>query len=73
MQRRARVGGRRSIRGTIMAAMVRHDAHDVRGQRHAVEHALRGHLRRLVLDLYLQMLAELRLGSDLWQHGPALT
>ena len=73
MQRRARVGGRRSIRGTIMAAMVRHDAHDVRGQRPAVEHALRGHLRRVVLDSHLQPLPELRLESDLWQHGPALT
>ena len=73
MQRRARVGDRRSIRCTIIAAMVRHDAHDVRGQRRADGHALRGHLRRLVLDLYLQLLAELRLGSDLWQHGPALT
>ena len=73
MQRRARVGGRRSIRGTIMAAMVRHDAHDARGQRHAVEHALRGHLRRVGLDSYLQLLAELRLRSDLWLHGPALT
>ena len=73
MQRRARVGDRRSIRCTITAAMVRDDAHDVCGQRRADEHALRGHLRRLVLDLYLQLLAELRLGSDLWQHGPALT
>ena len=61
------------MRSTIIAAMVREDAHDVCGRRRAVEHALRGHLRRLVLDLYLQMLAELRLGSDLWQHGPALT
>ena len=46
MQRTARVGGRRSIRGTITAAMVREDAHDVRGQRRADEHALRAHLRR---------------------------
>ena len=73
MQRRARVGGRRSIRGTIMAAMVRHDAHDVRGQRRADGHALRGHLRRVVLDSHLQLLPELRLESDLWQYGPALT
>ena len=47
MQRRARVGDRRSIRCTISAAMVRHDDHDVRGQRRADQHALRGHLGRL--------------------------
>ena len=46
MQRRARVGDRRSIRSTIPAAMVRDDAQDVRGQRRADEHALRAHLRR---------------------------
>ena len=73
MQRRARVGDRRSIRCTITAAMVREDAHDVRGQRRADGHALLGHLRRVVLDSHLQLLPELRLESDLWQHGPALT
>jgi len=73
MQRKARVGDRRSIRCTITAAMVREDAYDVRGQRRADGHALRGHLRRVVLDSHLQLLPELRLESDLWQHGPALT
>ena len=73
MQRRAPVGDRRSIRCTITAAMVRDDAHDVSGHRRADVHALRGHLRRLGEQNHLQLLAELRLGSDLWQHGPALT
>ena len=73
MQRRARVGDRRSIRCTIIAAMVRHDADDARGQRRADQHALRGHLRRLLLHSHPQLLAELRLRSDLWLHGPALT
>ena len=50
MQRRARVGDRRSIRSTITAAMVRDDAQDVRGQRRADQRALRGHLRRVQLD-----------------------
>ena len=73
MQRRARVGDRRSIRCTITAAMVREDAHDVRGQRRADEHALRAHLRRLLPLRELRPQKKLRLGSDLWQHGPALT
>ena len=46
----ARVGGRRRrpTRRTIAAAMVRDDAHDVRGQRRADEHGLRSHLRRVL-------------------------
>ena len=61
------------MRCTITAAMVRVDAHDVRGQRRAVGHDLRGHLRLVEEQNHLQLLAELRLRSDLWQHGPALT
>ena len=46
----ARVGGRRRrpTRRTIAAAMVRDDAHDIRGQRRADEHGLRSHLRRVL-------------------------
>ena len=73
MQRRARVGDRRSIRCTIIAAMVRHDAHDVCGRRRAVEHAHRGHLRRVGEQNHLQLLAELRLVVRVRQHASALT